>query len=213
MRLLRRLFLAAALAAAGAASAQSVTLNGALSDRIALLVIDGVPRAVSVGQTSHGVKLLSLSSGEARVEVGGRQLALRIGSAPVSVAASKDGGHEIILNAERGGHFVTGGTINGRTVQFLVDTGATSVAMSQRDAERIGLKYQSGTRGMVSTANGLVPVHRVTLDSVRVGSVEVYNVDAVVVPADMPHVLLGNSFLTRFQMKRENDRLTLIKRM
>ena len=66
---------------------------------------------------------------------------------------------------------------------------------------------------MAATANGPVPIHRVMLNSVRLGDVEVYNVEAVVMPAQMSHVLLGNSFLTRFQMKRENDRMTLTKRL
>jgi aspartyl protease family protein len=65
---------------------------------------------------------------------------------------------------------------------------------------------------MAGTANGMVPVHRVMLTSVRVGDVQVYNVEALVVPGQMPYVLLGNSFLTRFQMKRENDVMTLEKR-
>ena len=65
---------------------------------------------------------------------------------------------------------------------------------------------------MVSTANGQVVVHRAKLDVVRVGDVQVYNVDAVVFPAPMDVVLLGNSFLTRFQMKRENNQLTLDRR-
>jgi aspartyl protease family protein len=65
---------------------------------------------------------------------------------------------------------------------------------------------------MVNTANGQVPAHSATIDVIRVGEVQVYNIDAVVVPASMPNVLLGNSFLARFQMKRENDRMTLDKR-
>ena len=54
-----------------------------------------------------------------------------------------------------------------------------------------------------------MPVRRVALNSVRIGDVQVYNVEAVVLPVQMDAILLGNSFLTRFQMKRENDRLTL----
>ncbi|TMH11836.1 MAG: TIGR02281 family clan AA aspartic protease, partial [Betaproteobacteria bacterium] len=100
-------------------------------------------------------------------------------------------------------------SINGRAVQFMVDTGATMVAMGQADAERIGLNYKSGQQGLVKTANGAVPVRRVALNSVRIGDVQVYNVEAVVLPVQMDAILLGNSFLTRFQMKRENDRLTL----
>jgi aspartyl protease family protein len=94
-------------------------------------------------------------------------------------------------------------------VSFLVDTGATSIAMSQAEAVRIGLDLRNGQRGMASTANGLVPVVGVTLTTVRVGDVEVANVQAVVMPAQMPHVLLGNSFLTRFSMRRDNDVMRL----
>lgn len=117
-----------------------------------------------------------------------------------------------MLTATSGGHFVTGGSINGRATQFMVDTGATSVAMSADEARRIGINYEQGERGMGSTANGAIPIWRITLKSLRIQDVEVYGVDAVVVPAGMPQVLLGNSFLNRFQMKRENDMLTLTRR-
>ena len=63
--------------------------------------------------------------------------------------------------------------------------------------------------GMASTANGNVQVLNLTLDSVRLGDVEVANVGATVLPMAMPYVLLGNSFLTRFQMRRENDVMRL----
>ena len=97
-------------------------------------------------------------------------------------------------------------------MRFLVDTGATQVAIGQAEADRLGLAYRSAPRGFTNTANGQVPIWKVSLGVVRVGEVQVYNVDAVVLPAPMPYVLLGNSFLTRFQMKRENDTLTLAKR-
>ena len=92
---------------------------------------------------------------------------------------------------------------------WIVEAGATTIAMSQSDAARIGLDLRSGRRGLSNTANGTVPVVMVTLTSVRVGEVEVTNVPAVVMPAQMPHVLLGNSFLSRFQMRRENDVMRL----
>ena len=107
---------------------------------------------------------------------------------------------------------ITQGSINGSTVRFVVDTGATHVALSQAEAERIGINYRKGQRGVGNTANGQVVMYRVTLDSVRIGDVQVFNVEAAVVPAQMEQVLLGNSFLMRFQMKRENDTLTLDKR-
>ncbi|MDH5541261.1 MAG: retroviral-like aspartic protease family protein, partial [Rhizobacter sp.] len=114
--------------------------------------------------------------------------------------------------AGSGGHFSTMGSINGKTVSFVVDTGATHISLSQAEADRIGLPYRNGQRGIGHTANGQVPVHRITIDMVRIGDVQVYNVDATVLPARMDQVLLGNSFLMRFQMKRENDTLTLDKR-
>jgi len=108
---------------------------------------------------------------------------------------------------------VTGwGTINGRTVTFLLDTGATMVALSAADAERIGLPYRDGTPIQLNTANGVVAGYRVRLDSVRVGDVGVTGVDAVVSPQSMPYVLLGNSFIDRFSMRRDSDRMVLDKR-
>jgi aspartyl protease family protein len=198
---------------AGAACAQTVSMSGSLGSR-ALLIIDGSPRTVAVGATVQGVKLLSVSGDEATVEVGGQRVVVRMGGAQVNLGGgnSEGGGDRIVLTAGTGGHFLTSGSINNRSVAFMVDTGATMVSMSQSDADRIGIKYRDGQRGMANTANGQVPVHRVRLSSVRVGDVTAYDVEALVIPAQMDHVLLGNSFLTRFQMKRENDTMTLVRR-
>jgi aspartyl protease family protein len=209
-----RLVVAPLLALMGlAASAQTVTLSGSMGDK-ALLIINGTPRTVAAGATFQNVKVVSVASNEAVVEMGGKRATLLLGGAPVNLgrAASEGTGSQIVLTAGPGGHFVTGGSINGRAVQFMVDTGATTVAMSEADAERIGLKYKNGQRGYANTANGQITVYKVSLDVVRVGDVQVYNVDAMVGPMQMPSILLGNSFLTRFQMKRENDQLTLDRR-
>jgi aspartyl protease family protein len=204
--------LGALMVFACAAHAQSVALSGSMGERAALLLIDGQPRTVSVGNTVQGVRLLSVAGNEAMVEVGGRRLALRIGVAPVSGGGATARGQEIVLTAGPGGHFNTTGSINGKTVQFLVDTGATMIGLSQAEANRIGLDYRNGERGMVQTANGAVPAHVVNLNSVRIGDVEVSGIQAIVTPGSMPFVLLGNSFLTRFQMRRENDVMRLEKR-
>jgi aspartyl protease family protein len=203
----------AALLCAGAAAAQTVSLSGSLGGK-ALLMIDGVPRTLAVGQAAQGVKLLGVTGSDAVVEVGGRRITLQMGSAQVNLggAASAGAGNRIVLSAGSGGHFVTQGSINGKSVSFIVDTGATHVALSQNVAEQIGLSYRNGQRTVGQTANGPTVAYRVMLDSVRIGDVMVYNVDAAVLPAGMEQVLLGNSFLTRFQMKRENDTLTLDKR-
>ena len=204
--------LAAALVCAGGAVAQSVSLSGSLGDK-ALLVIDGAPRTLAVGQTLQGVKLVGVTGSEAVVEFGGQRVTLRLGQAQVNLGgtASAATGSQIVLSAGSGGHFVTQGSINGKAVSFLVDTGATHVSLSQTVAEQIGLDYRNGQRSLGTTANGQVVVYRLTLDTVRIGDVQVYNVEAAVVHAGMERVLLGNSFLTRFQMKRENDKMTLDK--
>jgi aspartyl protease family protein len=201
--------------AAALAQAQTVSLNGSMGTRQALLVIDGVPRVVEVGATVQGVRLLTLSATQAEIAVGSQHRLLFAGASQVRIGGAESVGNrgsEIVLTAGTGGHFTTDGQINGKAVTFLVDTGATTIAMGQADADRLGVNYKSAPRGFAGTANGRIPVNVVSLSSVRVGDVEVANVEAVVMPSAMQHVLLGNSFLTRFQMKRDNDTLRLTKR-
>lgn len=200
--------------AIGAAAAQSVMLAGSLGASKALLVIDGAPYTLAVGASVKGVTLRRVGDGEAEVDVAGRALTLRLGGAPARLgpAGGSTGGREIVLAAGPGGHFTSAGAINGHAVQFMVDTGASTIALSQSEANRIGLDWQRGRRGVSNTAGGPVPVHAINLSSVRVGDIEVFNVDAVVLPAEMPAVLLGNSFLGRFSMRRDSDVLRLEKK-
>lgn len=195
-----------------AAHGQTVSFNGALGSKAALLLIDGEPRTVPLGQTVRGVKLLALEEDRATIELGGHRQTLVLGASPGRVGAGQaapTAGRQIVLSSGPGGHFMVQGSINGNATQFLVDTGATAVAIAQSEAERLGLKFREGRRVMTQTANGTVPAHLMQLVTLRIGDVEVRNVDAIVVPGQMSHVLLGNSFLTRFQMRRENDLMTL----
>lgn len=207
--------LVCALAFFGTAQAQTVVLSGILGSK-ALLVVDGAPpKSVAAGETHRGVKLLSAQGNQAEVEIGGKRQTLRLGEGPVSAApGAPDAGdrRRIVLHAGSNGHFRTQGQINGRTVNFIVDTGASVVSMSVTDAEAIGLRYQSGQTVQVSTANGVTVGWRIKLSTVRLGSLDVYDVEALVTPAPMPYVLLGNSYLTRFQMTRTNDQLVLEQR-
>jgi len=198
------------VAAVTAASAQTVSMGGSLGTN-ALLVIDGKARTVAAGATVDGVRLVSVTSNEAVVEVKGKRFTVHLGDAQVNLGgkASEGAGKQIVLRAQSGGHFVTSGTINGKTARFVVDTGATLVSMDQYEADRLGVDWKNGQRGISRTANGDAPFYATTLPSVRIGDVQVYDVPALVSPAPMPYILLGNSFLSRFQMKRENDVLTL----
>lgn len=198
-----------------AAQTQSVALAGMLGGK-ALLVVDGSgPKTVAAGQTHQGVKVISTSGDQAVIEQSGQRQTLRVGDLPVSLGAGVAGGvrgSRIVLTESSGGHFMAAGQINGRAAQFMVDTGATFVAMSTQDAERLGISYKTGQPVRMATANGDSVGYRIKLNSVRVGDAEVYEVDAVVIPQPMPFILLGNSFLARFQMKRDNSLMTLDKR-
>lgn len=197
------------------AHAQSVALSGVAGAK-ALLTIDGAaPKFLSPGQTHQGVKLLSTQGESATVEVNGQRQTLRVGDAPVSVGRSGSiatASARVVLTADGQGHFMPAGQINGRAVQFIVDTGASQVILSESDARRIDLKFEQGQPVRVSTANGNATGYSVRLASVKVGDVQAYDVAAIVLPQPMPFILLGNSFLTRFQMQRINDQLTLQKR-
>lgn len=197
------------------ALAQTVALSGMLGGK-ALVIVDGsAPKSVAMGESYRGVKIISTQGDQAVMEIAGKRHTLRVGEAPASVsgnAGGEAGGTKVVLSAGSGGHFFTQGQINGRAVQLVVDTGATLVSLSVGDAERVGLNYKTGQAVQMSTANGVIPGWRLKLASVRVGDVVVYNVDAIVSSGAMPYVLLGNSFLTHFQMTRTNDQMVLDKR-
>ena len=203
------LSLAAAAAAQMPPLPSQVQLNGTLGTRSALLIIDGEPRTVEVGAMVKGVKLVSLEDGRAVVEIGGRRQTLALGAAPGRVVSVVPPPRQILLPMGAGGHYTTIGMINGQVTSFLVDTGATSVSISQIEAEKLGLRYLYGKRIVTQTANGIVPAYMIELTSIRIGQVEVRDVEAIVIPGQLSHVLLGNSFLNRFQMRRENDVMTL----
>jgi len=209
-------FVAAGLltAACALAQAQSVTLTGTIGSRAILIVNGGAPKTVAVGETFQGVKLLALQGEQATVEAEGKRVALRMDT-PVSIGgggSAGGGGTRIVLPASSGGHFMAQGAINGRTVNFMLDTGATTIALSAADAQRIGLDFSKGQPVRMNTANGVSQGYRVQLASVRVGDVEVYDVEAIVSQQPMPYILLGNSFINRFSMRRDADQMVLEKR-
>lgn len=180
----------------------------------AVVVIDGGPiLTLSVGQkTAQGVTLLSTDRESATFDIGGQQKKLNIGqhrTGPASAQSSQSA----TLTADPRGHFVVEGQINGGTVRFLVDTGATTIALSSADATRLGIDYRKGERGLVGTANGTTVAYRVKLDTVRIGDIVVNSVDAAVLEGNsMPFALLGMSFLNRMEMKRLGQTMVLIKR-
>jgi len=210
----RRLALAAALSCALAnAQAQTVAFSGMLGDK-ALLIIDGQARGVAIGSTVQGVKLVRLDGAQAQIETGGKTQTLRLGGTAVVAGDSGGGGggSRIVLPVGSGGHYTGLAAINGHPIHFVVDTGATLIAMGADTATLLGLNPADSTQSAAMTANGAVATRRITLHQVTVGDVTVYNVDAMVMPQPMPVVLLGNSFLSHFQMHSDSSTLVLEKR-
>ncbi len=199
------------------ALATDVNLNGIIGNK-ALLVIDGgKPRWLAVGESSpEGVKLVSVSGETAVFELGGQRQTLKMGQSDrlsAGTASAGAGTQSVVLSASGNGHFVTAGQINGQSVQFIVDTGASFITLGSSDAKRLNINYLGGQKVAMSTANGVVPAYRVKLDEVRVGGVSLNNVDGIVQPDNsMPVVLLGMSFLNRMEMKRDGETMTLKKR-
>ena len=194
----------------GVASALDVGLAGIMGSKAMLMINGGEPRAVAIGQTVDGVRLISVAGDQAIVEIDGKKRPLRVGQHAVG-SASANGSGKVILTADSQGHFVTNGTVNGASVKFLVDTGATLISLGASDARRIGIDASKGQRGITNTANGQAQVSKVKLDTVRVGDVTLHNVDALVHQNDLPVALLGMSFLNRMEMQRDGGTMTLKK--
>jgi aspartyl protease family protein len=207
--LLGTLLLAFALPAA---AQQDLNVVGLSQGRAVIVGPNGKPKVYREGDTlPNGARLVRATSESAVVELDGKRSTLKIGT-HVSTAAPASSGARVTLTADVRGHFETIGSINGAPVRFLVDTGASMISMGIDDARRVGINYLKGQKGYSNTANGLAPVYRVKLDTVKVGDITLTGVDGLVHESSMPFVLLGMSFLNRLEMNRQGDSLTLVKR-
>jgi len=213
MRLLSRFIAPLLLIGAGllgSVSAAPVVELQAVLGQSAVLQVDGVRRTLRVGQTSpEGVRLLALGAASARLQVDGRVQDVPLGGRAGGALPAAQGA-AVRIPRDENGMFLTVGTINGQSVEFLVDTGATSVAMNDATARRLGIDYRTGSRGLVETASGVTEAYAVTLREVGVGSVRLPNVQAVVIRGAQPsRALLGMSFLSRTQIEHAQDMLVL----
>ena len=120
-----------------------------------------------------------------------------------------DGVREVVLQRNSKGHYVADGSINGQPVIFLVDTGATDVAISEKLANRLRLEKTGGA--FSRTANGVVAVWQSTLANVSLGVIRMEHVRASVLPDMQPanQVLLGMSFLKHLELVQKDGSLTL----
>jgi len=197
---------------ASPALAADVTLVGLIGAKAIVIIDGGAPRTLAPGQkTGESVVLLGTEKDTASFEIDGKKRTLRMGQA--YSAAARGGRQNVTLAADARGHFIATGSINGGSVRFLVDTGATLVSLPASEARRLGINYLQAERGQMQTANGVAAAWRVKLDSVKIGDVELSNVDAMVSENNaMGLTLLGMSFLNRMEMQRDNQSMTLTKR-
>jgi aspartyl protease family protein len=203
------------LAFALPATAMDILVLGLFKD-MAILRIDGTQHKLRAGQASpEGVKLISASSDEAVLEIDGKRASYALGS-----HTSVGGGYAVQPDKAqaqiwpRNGMYLTPGSVNGQPVNFLVDTGATWVAMNSGHAKRLGIDFRvRGQKSQAATASGVAAVWLVPLDRVKVGAIELRNVEGAVLEGDSPReILLGMSFLRRVEMLRQGEMMLLKKR-
>lgn len=191
--------------------ATSVSVVGLFKNKAIVSIDGGKPRTLSAGQTVQGVKLVTADSNSARFEIEGKSRTVGMGQsfAGTAMAAERQ---SVSLTADARGHFAASGSLNGYPLSFLVDTGATAIAISAADARRIGVDYRSGQAVNVGTAAGVVPAWKVRFGTVKVGGITVHEVDGMVMETGLDVPLLGMSFLNRMEMRRDGQTMTLTRR-
>jgi aspartyl protease family protein len=200
-------------AAPTAAQSADLALIGVIGSGAAVFAVDGgEPRTLKVGQTRSGITLLAIEGERATIEFEGKKRVLALGQHYRGAGTAVSAGQSVTLAADPRGHFVSEGSINGHAMRFLVDTGATTIALPAADAVRLGINYRSGASVRTRTAAGEASAFRVTLASVRLGDIELTNVEGIVIEDGLDIALLGMSFLNRLDMRQEGRTMTLIKR-
>ncbi|PKO93555.1 MAG: TIGR02281 family clan AA aspartic protease [Betaproteobacteria bacterium HGW-Betaproteobacteria-1] len=191
-----------------------VNVVGLFTGKAVLVINNGKPQTLSVGQVSaEGVKLISANSQSAVLEIEGKRRELMMGQGVAVGGSTKSQPASVTLYANSAGHHLAEGQINGVPLKFIVDTGATSIAMNSADARKAGIDYKKGEQVPVHTASGNVAAYRVVINTLKIGAVVLHQVEGVVLEGNSPAVvLLGMSALSRLEMKREGIALTLIKK-
>jgi len=202
------------LACALPAAAADVALIGVIGDKAVVIALDGgEPKTLKLGQTWSGIRLIAVEKTQATIELEGRQRVLVLGQHYRGAAPASDGRQTATLAADPRGHFFADAVINGQPMRFVVDTGASVVVLMAADATRMGIDWRKGRPAPMQTANGATTGYLVKLQSVRVGGIELQNVDGVVIEQGLGSFgLLGMSFLNRLEMRRDGEKMELIRR-
>jgi aspartyl protease family protein len=176
----------------------------------AVIEINGQQHLLKIGQsTDEGITLIDANSNQAVLEINGQQQTFPLGNRISSEFSAAPSQASVSLWPTNG-MYLTPGTVNGYSVDFLVDTGASAIALNAATARRLGLEFYRGERVGIRTASGQEVGYRVTLDEVQVDQIKLYNVAAVVLDGPEPSTaLLGMSFLGQLDMQRDGEQLEL----
>ena len=194
-----------------AAAVEEISIVGLFRDR-AIVVLDGVQRVLTPGQASpEGIVLISATSKEAVLDVNGMRRSFMLGEHITNQFTAPATAKTVTIAPDGQGMYLVNGSINDFQVTFVVDTGATLVAMNKHQAKRLGLDYRiTGKESVTSTASGLDKIYIVKLNKVTVGDIVLNNIVGSVHDGDYPDmILLGNSFLGRIAMQRDGQLLKL----
>ena len=178
----------------------------------AVVNVDGERALLKVGQKGpSGIRLVAADSRSALLSINGVERRVELSREYSQGGYTVPVKQQLVIARGRGGHYWVNGSVNGSSVPFLLDTGASSVALNEVQARRLGIDFKNAGRPMqVTTASGIERGWQVTLRSVKVGAIEVLGVEAVVLEGDYPaDALLGMSFLNRIGWRQEQDMLIL----
>ncbi|WP_293934394.1 TIGR02281 family clan AA aspartic protease [Iodobacter sp.] len=194
------------------AFATEVTLLAAMGNK-GILLIDGQKKTLAIGQKMGDVKLLAVSSEQATVMIGTRQRQLLLGQGYIaSTKAESDSVGSLTLSPDAQGHYYADIAVRGISQRGIIDTGASFLSMPRNLASNMGVDYKQGEESRTQTANGIIKSWQVTIAQIRIGSLLFNNVQASIRDQDNGPLLIGNSVLNRFQMKREQELLILQKK-
>ena len=196
--------------------AKEIVVLGIFGETV-ILKVDGIKHKLKLGEkTPEGISLTKVDGDSVELKINNIKDRYKLGG-HVSFGNDQSDKSKKNKNATariwpQNDMYITHGAINNFSVQFMVDTGATWVAMGEGVARRLGLNYKNGTKGYAGTASGVAPIYKITLDKVKVGDIELRNVAAAVISGyGSRQILLGNSFLKRCEITR-TDRVMVLKK-
>jgi aspartyl protease family protein len=195
----------------GVAATPDMQLNAILGKKI-IVTIDDEQYTLAEGESSaQGVLVVEVQSKMAILEWNGQSFELSP-SSRISTQFETRKTEAITIRRDASLHYLVNGEVNGRSAPFVVDTGATLIALSGEQASRLGLNWQNNPSGRVETAGGATKAYSLMLEKVSIGGLDVHHVEAVVIPKQTIPALLGMSFLRHFEMSESDNVLTLKKK-